>query len=58
MQVEWALSIVIPIFKGKGDIRSYSSHRHEGGGKGARKNPSKKVTVNEMQFCFMTERNN
>ena len=27
MPVEWALSIVVPIFKGKGDIRNCSCHR-------------------------------
>ena len=27
MPVEWALSIVVPIFMGKGDIRNYSCHR-------------------------------
>ena len=27
MPVEWALSIVVPIFKGKSDIRNYSCYR-------------------------------
>ena len=27
MPVEWALSIVVPIFKGKGDIRNCSCYR-------------------------------
>ena len=27
MSVEWALSIVVPIFKGKGDIRNCSFYR-------------------------------
>ena len=27
MPAEWALSIVVPIFKGKGDIRNCSCHR-------------------------------
>ena len=29
MPVEWALRIVVSIFKGKGDIRNCSSHRAE-----------------------------
>ena len=27
MQAEWALSIMVPIFKGKGDIRNCRCHR-------------------------------
>ena len=27
MPAEWALSIMVPIFKGKGDIRNCSCHR-------------------------------
>ena len=27
MPVEWVLSVVVPIFKGKGDIRNCSCHR-------------------------------
>ena len=44
MPVEWALSIVVPFFKGKGDISDCSCHRAvklcehvQGGGKGVRK---------------------
>ena len=29
MPVEWALSIVVPIFKGKGDIRNCGYYRSE-----------------------------
>ena len=29
MPADWALSIVVPIFKGKGDIRNCSCHRAE-----------------------------
>ena len=41
MPVEWALSIVVPIYKGKGDIKICSCEAscawYEGGGKGDRK---------------------
>ena len=65
MPAEWALSIVVPIFKGKGDIHSCSCHRavkllHEHGmkvaGRVLEKRLSRIVTVDEMQFVFMPER--
>ena len=66
MPAEGALSIVVPIFKGKGDVRNCSCHR-------AVKFPehcmkvvervSEKmlcgiVSVDEMQFGFITDRHN
>ena len=64
MSVEWALSIVFPIFKGKGDIRNCSCYRaaklHEHGMKVVErvieKRPHRIVFVDEMQFGFMPER--
>ena len=62
MPVEWALSIVVPVFKGKGDIRNCSCYRavklleHEGGGKCVKKWPHRKVSVDEMHFGFIPER--
>ena len=61
MPVEWALSIVVPIFKGKGDIRNCSCYRAvkllehcmkvvEGV---LEKRLHRIVTVDEMQFGFM-----
>ena len=49
MPAEWALSRVVPIFKGKGDIRNCSCYRQE-------KRLCRIVSVNEMQFGFMPER--
>ena len=66
MLAEWALSIVVPIFKDKGDIRNCSCYRdvnlleHEM--KVVKmvleKRSHRMVTVYEMQFGFMPERNN
>ena len=53
MPAEWALRIMVPIFKGKGDIRNCSWH--EGGGKGVRKRLCRIVSVDEMQFGFIPE---
>ena len=63
MDFEWALSIVVPIFNGKGDIRNCSCYRgvklHEHGMKVVKMVLEKRllaiVTVNEMQFGFMPE---
>ena len=64
MLVEWALSIVVPIFKGKGDIRNCSCYGDvkllEHGMKVMERLLEKRlhiiVTVEEMQFGFMPER--
>ena len=64
MPVEWALSIVVPIFKGIGDIRSCICYRAvkpiELGKKVVERELEKRlcriVTVDEMQFDFMPER--
>ena len=63
MSVEWALSIVAPIFKGKGDIRNCSCHRAakllEHGmevEKVSEKRLHRIVNVYEMQFGSMPER--
>ena len=64
MPVEWALSIVVPIIKGKGDIRNcscYGAVRHlEHGMKVVERVLEKGlyriVSVDERQFGFMSER--
>ena len=64
MPAEWALRIVVPIFKGKGDIRNCSCHRTvkllEHGMKVVErvleKRPSRIASVDEMQFGSMSER--
>ena len=64
MPTEWALSIVVQIFKGKGDIRSCSCYRavklHEHGMKVVERVFGKRlciiVSVDEMQFGLMPER--
>ena len=64
MPNEMPLSIVIPIFKGKGDIRNSSCHRAvkllEHGMKVVERVLEKRlciiVTVDEMQFGLMPER--
>ena len=64
MPAEWALSIVVPIFKGKGDIRNCSCYRDvkllEHCMKVVKRVLEKRlcriVTVDEMQFGFMPER--
>ena len=63
MLAKLALSIVVQIFKGKGDIRNCSCYRavkllawSEGGGNGTRKILRRIVTVDEMQIGFMSER--
>ena len=64
MPVEWALSIVVPIFKGNGDIRNCSCYGAvellEHGMKVVERELEKKlcgiVSVDEMQFGFMLER--
>ena len=66
MPVEWAPSIVVPIFKKKGDIRNHSSYRAvkilEHGMKVVERVFEKRirriVSVDEMQFGFMPESNN
>ena len=63
MPVEWALSIVVSFFKGKGDIRNGSSHRSvkllEHGmnmvERVLEKRLHKIVYVDEIQFGFMCE---
>ena len=62
--VEWALSIVVPIFKGKGDIRTCNCHRavniHEQDTKTVEtmfeKRLCKIVSVDEMQFGSIPKR--
>ena len=64
MPVEWALSIVFPIFKGKDDIRNCRCYRAvkllEHGMKVVErvlvKGLHRIVTVDEMKFGFMPER--
>ena len=64
MQAEWDLSIVVPIFKGKGDIRNCSCYRAvkllEHRMKVVERLLEKRlhiiVTVDEMQFVLMPER--
>ena len=64
MPVEWALSIVVPNFKGKGDIRNCSCYRavkHVEHRMKVMKRVFEKMfhgimTVDEMQFGFMPER--
>ena len=64
MPVEWALSVVVPILKGKGDIRNCSCYRAvkllEHGMKVVERVLEKRlrriVSVDEMQFGFMPER--
>ena len=63
MPVEWLLSTVVPIFKGKGDIRNCSRHRAvklpEHGMKVVKmvldKGLCRIVSVDEMQFGLMSE---
>ena len=64
MPVEWPLSIVVPIFKGKGDIRNCSCHRavrlYEHGVKvverALEKSLCRIVSADEMQFGIMSDR--
>ena len=64
MLVEWALSIVVPIFKGNGDIRNSSCYGAvkllEHGMRKVEMVLEKRlhriVSVDEMQFGFMLER--
>ena len=64
MPAEWALSIVVPIYKGKGDIGKCSCHRVvwllQHGMKVVVRVLEKRLcrilTVDEMQFGFMPER--
>ena len=64
MPAEWALCVVVPIFKGKGDIRNCSCYGavklHEHGMKVVKRVLEKRlrriVSVDEMQFGFMPER--
>ena len=64
MPVEWALSIVVPIFKGKGDIRNCNCYGDvkllEHGMKVMERVLEKRlcriVSVDETQFGFMPER--
>ena len=59
MSAEWALSIVVPIYKGKGDIINSSCHRAEKlpeHGKVVErvlgKRPRRIVSVDEIQYGF------
>ena len=64
MSIECALSIVVPIIKKKGDIRNCScyrtmqllDHRIKVVERVLAKRLCRKVTVDEMQFCFIPER--
>ena len=64
MPTEWALSTVVPILMGKGDISNHCCHRyvkfHEHGMKVVERvlenRLNRNVTVDEMQFGFMPER--
>ena len=64
MPAEWAMSIVVPIFKGKCDVRNCSCYgavnllEHEMKVvKGVlERRLHRIVTVGKMQFCFMLER--
>ena len=64
MPVEWAIGIVVPILKGKGDIRNRSCHRAvklpEHGKKAVERVLEKRlcriVSVDLMQFGFRPER--
>ena len=64
MQAEWALCIVVPIFKGKGYIRSCSCYRAvkrlEHGMKMVERVLEKRfrrlVTIDEIQLGLMSER--
>ena len=64
MPAEWALTIVVLIFKGKGDIRNCRCNRvvklHEHGMKVVERVKEKRirriVSVDEMQFSSMPER--
>ena len=64
MPADWALSIEVPIFKWKGDIRNCSCNRAvkllEHGMKVVERVLEKRflriLTVDEMQFGFMPER--
>ena len=64
MPVEWALSIVVPIFKGKGDIRNcccyravkFLEHDMKVMKRVLEKRLHRIVPVDEMQFDFMPER--
>ena len=64
LPAEWDLSIVVPFFKGKGDIRNCSCYRAvkhlEHGMKVVervlKKRHSRIVSGDEMQFGFMSER--
>ena len=66
MSAEWALSIVVPIFKGKGDIRNCScrsavklhKHKMKVVEKVLEKRFHRIVPVDEMEFGLMPERNN
>ena len=59
MPSEWSLSIVVPIFKGKGDIRNCSCYGVvkllEHGMKVVEKRLNRIVSVDVMQFGFMHE---
>ena len=66
MPFEWSLSILVPIFKRKGDISNGSCNRAvkllENGMKVVERELDKRlhriVTVDEMQIGFVRERNN
>ena len=64
MPAEWALGIVVPIIKGKGDIRNYSrycaekllEHCMKVMERLIEKRLCRIVSVGEIKFCFLTER--
>ena len=64
MPAEWALGIVVPIFKGKSDIRNCSCYRavkllkHDMkmAERVLEKIICRTVSVDDMQFCFMPEK--
>ena len=61
MSAEWALSIVVPIYKWKGDIRNCSAvelleHGFYVVDRVLEKGLHRIVTANEMQFGFMPAR--
>ena len=66
MPAEWALSIVVPTFNVRGDIRNCGCYRAvrrlEHGMKVVERVFEKRlhriVSVDEMQFVFISERNN
>ena len=64
MPIEWALGIVVPIFKGLGDIRNFTcyravkilEHRMRVVERVLENGLHRIVSIDEMQFGFMPER--